>query len=335
MICIAQWTPMWTPDTRLDRTVYFLTCSNSLRAQDCWCRDWDSNPDGLKGQGILGLYEKGNEMFNDVHLRHYIFLNLGVAAGIAADAMIATLGRFSSFPNGKAALKWGSAIGFTHWLFPLVGFIGGWYAAINVPLSTVVYLIGAGVMAWFVSEVVKEAAGLSGDGEEDIERNIWGSRKHFWAAVWGVSIDALITGPGKTSATAGWTEFEVWLSFPIVGFVVFLFVMVAAHFARILRDRYTVASPDVNAGVKGGSDRSARDRWRLGIFFTVGTWFEILIFSYFGLLAVAQILRLYAVPIDAILVFTATGIIGISLFAPLRKRVRDRQIRRADRAFGM
>ena len=84
----------------------------------------------------------------DSHLRHYISLNVGVAAGIAADAMLATLSRFSSFPDRRSALIWAAAIGFTHWIFPLVGFIGGWYAAINVPLSATVYLFGAGVMAW-------------------------------------------------------------------------------------------------------------------------------------------------------------------------------------------
>lgn len=144
--------------------------------------------------------------FADAGLRYYIYLNLGVAAGIAADAMTATLSRFSSFSDGRAALKWGSAIGFTHWLFPLVGLIGGWYAAINTPLSTIVYMIGAVVMAWFVSEVVKEAAGPSNENEDNDGASLWSSRKHFWAAVWGVSIDALITGPGKTPATAGWSE---------------------------------------------------------------------------------------------------------------------------------
>ena len=265
--------------------------------------------------------------FVDAHFRHYIYLNLGVASGIAADAMIATLSRFSSFPDGRVALKWGAAIGFTHWLFPLVGFIGGWYAAVNVPLSTIVYLFGAGVMTWFVKEVVKEAAGLSDEDDTEDQASIWTSRTHFWAAVWGVSIDALVTGPGKTSATAGWTEIEVWLSFPMVGFVVFVLVMAAAYIATILQKRYSRVSQQEAIVV------DTRDQRRLWIFFTVGTWFEILIFSYFGLLAVAQTLRIYDVPVDGVLVFAATGSVGIVLFMSLHKNVNVRQKSRALSAF--
>lgn len=271
----------------------------------------------------------------DSNFRHYIFLNLGVASGIAADAMIATLSRFSSFADGRSALKWGSAIGFTHWLFPLVGFIGGWYAAINTPLSTIVYMVGAVVMAWFISEVVKEAAGFSDESDEDLQTSIWSSRKHFWAAVWAVSIDALVTGPGKTSATAGWSEIEVWLSFPIVGIVVFLLVMLAAYVAKLLRDKYTPANYGPDADLDSMMETSVRDRWRLGLFFTAGTWFEIVIFSYFGLLALTQTVRLYGIPVDGLVVFLAAGLVGIMLFIPLGKRVRARQIRRAENSFGV
>lgn len=271
--------------------------------------------------------------FADANFQHYILLNLGVAAGIAADAMIATLSRFGSFSDGRSALKWGSAIGFTHWLFPLVGFIGGWYAAINTPLSTIVYMTGAVVMTWFVSEVVKDAAGLSGKDEGGTEVSIWSSRKHFWAAVWAVSLDALLTGPGKTSATAGWSEVEVWLSFPIVGFVVFLLVMCAAYFARLLQKKYSVSGNGLGISQQNTIEKSVRDRRRLGIFFTAGTWFEILVFSYFGLLALTQTVRLYGIPVDGIVVFGATGLIGFALFLPLRKKVRANQISRAEQAF--
>lgn len=272
--------------------------------------------------------------FSDPHFRHYVSLNFGVAAGIAADAMIATLSRFSSFHNRRAAVKWAAAIGLTHWIFPLVGFIGGWYAAINVPLSAAVYLFGAGVMAWFVSTVVREAAGLTENGGDD-NAGIWESRTHFWAAIWGVSLDALITGPGKTSATAAWTEVEVWLSFPIVGFLVFGFVMSATFFARLLQERYANPASSLHPTRHGATHRTARDRWKLGVFFTVGTWFEILIFSYFGLLAVAQTLRLVDVPIGGAMVLAAAALVGSALFIPLHGRVHEAQIRRADRAFDL
>ena len=46
-----------------------------------------------------------DQILSDPHFRHHVFINLGVATGIAIDAMIATLSRFSSFPNGRAVLK--------------------------------------------------------------------------------------------------------------------------------------------------------------------------------------------------------------------------------------
>jgi len=101
------------------------------------------------------------------------------------DSHPATLSRF---PERRTALKWGSAIGFTHWLFPLVGFICGWYAAINSPLSTIVYLIGAIVMTWLVSEIVKDVSGLSNEDDDGPEASVWSSRKQFRAAVWAVSL---------------------------------------------------------------------------------------------------------------------------------------------------
>ena len=269
-------------------------------------------------------------LFANSHFRHYIFLNLGVAAGIAADAMIATLSRFSSFPDGRAALKCGAAIGFTHWLFPLVGFIGGWYAAINTPLSTIVYLVGTIVMTWFISEVVKDTAGFSNYDDHGPKASMWSSRKHFWAAVWAVSLDALITGPGKTSATASWSEVEVWFSFPIVGFVL---VMFATYIARKLQNRYAVSSGASGADPRATLDQCIRDRRRLGIFFTVGTWFEMLIFSYFGLLALTQTVRLYGITVDGIVVFIVTGLVGLAIFIPLYKKVRANQVSRAEQAF--
>ncbi|NIO07567.1 MAG: hypothetical protein GTO40_05985, partial [Deltaproteobacteria bacterium] len=211
----------------------------------------------------------------------------------------------------------------------------GWYAAINVPLSTIVYLVGAGVMAWFVSEVVKEAAGFHIESEDDAAgRDIWSSHKYFWAAVWGVSIDALVTGPGKTSATAGWSELEVWLSFPIVGFVVFLLVMAAGYIAKLLRDRYESISHYSTQHLGELAAQNEKDRWRLGLFFTAGTWFEILIFSYFGLLAIALTVRLHDLPVHGSLVFIGTGLVGFGLFLPLRKKVRATQVMRANIAFG-
>ena len=188
-------------------------------------------------------------------------------------------------------------------------------------------------MTWFVSEVVKDAAGFSKSDGDGPEASIWANQKHFWAAVLAVSFDALITGPGKTSATAGWSEIEVWFSFPIVGFVVFDLVMFATYIARKLQNRYAVSSGASGTDSQATLDQSIRDRRRLGIFFTVGTWFEILIFSYFGLLALTQTVRLYGITVDGIVVFIVTGLVRLAIFVPLHKKVRANQVSRAEQAF--
>lgn len=127
----------------------------------------------------------------------------------------------------------------------------------------------------------------------------------------------------------------MWLSFPIVGLVVFVLVMCAAYIAKLLRDKYTLTRGGSPVNLQETIPSSAGDRWKLGIFFTAGTWFEILIFSYFGLLALIQTVRLCDVAVDGILVFGAKGVVGLALFLPLRRKVRTEQVKRADRAFGL
>ena len=66
---------------------------------------------------------------------------------------------------------------------------------------------------------------------------------------------------------------------------------------------------------------------------TVGTWFEMLIFSYFGLLALTQTVQLYGITVDGIVVFIVTGLVGLAIFIPLYKKVRANQVSRAEQAF--
>lgn len=79
--------------------------------------------------------------------------------------------------------------------------------------------------------------------------------------------------------------------------------MCAAYIAKLLRDKYTLTRGGSPVNLQETIPSSAGDRWKLGIFFTAGTWFEILIFSYFGLLALAQTVRLYDVAVEGIIVF--------------------------------
>jgi len=96
----------------------------------------------------------------------------------------------------------------------------------------------------------------------------------FWLAVWGVSIDALVTGPGKAAATAHWTRAEVTLSFALVGAVVFVIVLVSAVPATALH--------------RSLGRTSARTDRALGAFFIVATWVEVLVFIWFAMLSTVE-----------------------------------------------
>lgn len=248
----------------------------------------------------------------------YLLTNLAVGVGIAADAMVATISRFHRFKTLPDAVRWASAIGFTHVLFPLAGFIGGWYAAQKTGVSVLIYGVGAAVMTWFITTVLHEALGLR--GKDDEEETGWFTRvlrrySPFWAAVWAVSVDALVSGPGKTAATAHWAEWEVWLSFPIVGAVVFGLVLASAYPAALLRRKWL-----------SGTATSAQG---LGRFFVIGTWTEVVIFVYFGLLSVRETLGALGVPLALPWVFGVATLVALVLYAGLGSRLREAQMQAA------
>mgnify|MGYP004117552235 CR=1 FL=1 len=109
--------------------------------------------------------------------------------------------------------------------------------------------------------------------------------------------------------------------------------MFATYITRILQNRYALSSVASGAGQQAKQDQNIRDRRRPGIFFTVGTWFKLLIFSYFGLVALTQTVRLYGIRVDDIIVFIITGLVGLAIFVPLHKKVRAKRISRAEQAF--
>ena len=213
----------------------------------------------------------------------YIFINAAIGAGIAADAVIATVSRFKRFECLRDALTWAGAIGFTHTVFPMIGLIGLWYAASSFPsLKAGIYGIGFVVMVWFIVEVTREIAGFNNDEEDDLEEEkdvlyqFLSQHSKFWAAVWAVSIDALVTGPGKTAATAHWSQVQVLGSFPLVGLVVFSLVLLSAWPAILLR-RYW-------------QENKFEDPCGLARFTTIGSWIELTIFLYFAYLAVCEMI---------------------------------------------
>ncbi len=269
------------------------------------------------GVDLLGIASL--DLSLNVHLNtQYLLINAVIGVGIAADAVIATIGRFRRFECLKDALTWAGAIGLTHTVFPMVGLIGLWYAASSFPsLKAAIYGAGFGVMVWFVTEVIREIAGLGEDkseeeeeeGDRDFFYHFLARHSRFWAAVWAVSIDALVTGPGKTAATAHWSQAQVLASFPLVGFVVFGLVMLSAWPAIALRRRWQA--------------HEFKDPQGLARFTTIGSWVELGIFLYFAYLAISEMLVTLGVR-PVISEFAIAGVLSMMTTAVLLVVLGDR-----------
>lgn len=199
---------------------------------------------------------------------YFLAINVGIGTGIAADAMLATIARARSFHSSKEAFRWAGAIGLTHWLFPMVGFLGGWFLANHGVARVLVYGGGGIILLFYVIQVLRERSRVRGDDGEEVERS------SFWLAVWGVSVDALVTGPGKAAATADWTSTQVAISFPLVGVVVFVLVLLSTMPAMALHKRIVTAQ--------------LRSWRRLALFFSAATWVELLIFTWFATLSLLE-----------------------------------------------
>ncbi|NUN12972.1 MAG: hypothetical protein HUU55_04985 [Myxococcales bacterium] len=167
----------------------------------------------------------------------YIFINLVIATGIAADAVIVTLAKLNRFSSWAVVWRWSGAVGLTHWLFPFCGFVGGWILLSYDTLRAGVFLVAAALMALLSLNAYRNALktpkeGVSAAGSKDLE-----PRFPTLGLVWAVSVDALVTGPGKVPAAATWTTNEIVLSFPIVGAMVGTYVLSAAVIALIVNGR--------------------------------------------------------------------------------------------------
>lgn len=229
----------------------------------------------------------------DLFALDYLGLNLLIGLGIAADAIVATLARAHRIGSLRAALAWAGAIGLTHWLLPMIGFFAGFYVAWSAPAARAwVYGVAGLIMTAFVWTLLRDDAETRAPPGwarwpvtllllpvrliEGIGRGVaralrlTGEARLFWAAVWAVSVDALVTGPGKTGATAQWSEVQLWFSFVLVGLTVFTVVLSAALVALRLSAALDIESPTGR-------------RWHTALF-----WVEIAIFEFFALLAFAE-----------------------------------------------
>jgi magnesium-transporting ATPase (P-type) len=150
----------------------------------------------------------------------FAFFNFTAAAGIAIDACLLVLLRFRHFSHLSDAAKWCLAVGATHVVFPLCGFVLSWRViAFFPPLTGYVYLAGAALLTLLVILVMRDVIAESPSDE---------SSRTFSLAVLAVSWDALLSGPGKVVLLARYPSALAWLSFLLVGVLVAAFVFAAS-----------------------------------------------------------------------------------------------------------
>jgi hypothetical protein len=198
----------------------------------------------------------------------YLLANGLVALGIAADACLITVARAPHLRAPWDAARWSAKIGLTHWLFPLMGFAGGWYFARSPAVAFGVYLLGAVLMLYMTWRALMGA--LSGAFLREADSREEG------ALVIAVSLDALLAGPGKTAITESWTEAQIWYSFPLVGLGVFCLVGSTAAVAS--RMGSVGATPEA---IVSGARKTAQLP-RIARFFAATTCLQLMTFFGFS-----------------------------------------------------
>ncbi len=206
----------------------------------------------------------------------YGWLNLSGGLAIAVDAQILVLLRFRTLTTRAATLRWAAAVGLTHLLFPLVGFLGGWVLLERYRMALLVYTVGSVLMAFLIGWILREATQPQEFGD-DVGGNRAGEAVSFWASVLLVSYDALLSGPGKTVLFDRFPRALVLLSFLIVGILVAVFTLCAAWVARWLRGRLFSGSP--------------MSALQLGRILASAIVLEIVVFSFFMVWSGVQSLR--------------------------------------------
>jgi hypothetical protein len=252
----------------------------------------------------------------------YALVNFSAAVAIAIDACILVLLKFRDFSTMVVALQWASAVGLTHMLFPMIGFVGGWLVIEHYyHLAAGVYTLGASLLGVLIYLVVRESVGLHHEVGRVLTHNRTGSTNTltFWISVIYVSLDALLSGPGKTVLLERYPKELARLSFLIVGLLVALFTFIAGGVSRSIHNRFIegrIASPDSLAQ---------------GI--TVGVIGEIILFSFFLVWSLAKTIDYLPgftrldVPLSYV---TLAGlIIGGTISAAFFRRIKTAQLMKA------
>jgi len=169
----------------------------------------------------------------------YFILNFFAASAIALDACLLVLLKFKDFSRATDALKWAAAIGLTHVLFPMIGFVGGWFVIEHYPsIESGIYAFGAILLGILIYVIIREAIATEKEHESFSSTKPVSHFFSFWVPVMYVSIDALLSGPGKTVLIDRYPKNLAVFSFFLIGSLVALFTLIAGGISRRLYIRW-------------------------------------------------------------------------------------------------
>lgn len=254
----------------------------------------------------------------------YLLVNTAAASAIALDACILILLRFRDLSTRRVVLQWSGAIGLTHATFPMLGFIGGWFLIEQFNLAAGVYSLGAILLGLLICFILRESTkpNSGAEGVEPSNRAGAVGVLVFWIPVIYVSLDALLSGPGKTVLLERYPKELAWVSFVLVGLLVALFTLIAGGISRTIHISW----------IAGRFTSPAR----LAHVITAGILGELSLFSFFLVWCLVKVaehlagLDSLAVPFSYVVI---TGLVlGGAIIIVLYSKIKTVQLQNAESA---
>ncbi|AWB65742.1 hypothetical protein C2869_04495 [Saccharobesus litoralis] len=211
-----------------------------------------------------------------------------MAIGIGIDVVLATLLRAEHLTSNKQKWLWLSGVTATHTLFPMLGYLITLYSVQFFPqITPLVGIIAFCLVAHFLWQELTTT--------EDEPK---GSLALINVAIiLAISWDALWSGPAKSAQVTAWPDYLIWLSFILVGAIVWLLAYSALNFSQSI----TIKSLNNQLGKQ------------------LSTWLQYSIIAYFGLLALVKYTLNLSPP--ALIIFACSALsIGVALkILPFKK----------------
>lgn len=214
-------------------------------------------------------------------------LLMGLAIGL--DVAIVTAIYTKQLSVTAVKNRWVLGVTATHTLFPMFGYMLSYFGLKWLPsISPIIGLVAFAFIAYFLYQELQSY--------HENDESSFTHKAISWALIIAVSWDALWSGPAKSAQIINWPEALVWLSFLVVGALVFLSSQIGLWLGRRL-----IASqkdPKVNRG------------W---------DWLQYSTISYFGLLALFR--YTFNNPLhDGVVFILAACLIGGYIFYPARQK---------------